>query len=287
VDLNGDGNIDLLTASYSGLSHIFYGKKDGSLKEAVVLKDKSGAVINLGGYYDFKAKKNIEVEAERSNFIKACDWDNDGDLDLLISSDYGVYLRINEGTKTKAVFGTKNINVVSGGCHADVIIDWDGDGLWDILGGSKKGGAYFYKNTGKLGSPSFGEVQSLIEPSELINEKDGFCGLTKIAVTDYNNDGKLDLIIGADIFTNIYHKLTAEELNKRMELEKERDELLKKMRPYWTDFNKKYGSDFIKRDEAIKKDEKFLKINKEYKELMRKLTFQHGYVFLSLRKSRL
>jgi hypothetical protein len=284
VDLNGDGNIDLLTAAYSGLSYVFYGNKDGSLNEAVILKDKSGTVINLGGYYDFKAKKSVALNAETSSFIKAHDWDNDGDLDLLISSDYGVYLRINEGTKTKPIFETKNINVVSGGCHADVIIDWDGDGLWDILGGSKRGGVYFYKNTGKLGSPSFGETQCLIESSEFIDEKDGSCGLTKIAVTDYNNDGKLDLIMGADIFINIYSKLTQEELNKRRALETEETELIQKLRPYWADFNKKYGSDYIKRDEVIKKDKEFFKMNKKFKEFRKKLTFQYGYVFLSLRK---
>ena len=77
MDLNGDGNIDLLSAGYSGFSYILYGNKDGSFNEAVILKDKLGIDINLGRYWDFKAKRYVTLGKEenesKGNFVKAHD----------------------------------------------------------------------------------------------------------------------------------------------------------------------------------------------------------------------
>jgi hypothetical protein len=199
VDLNGDGNIDLLIANSNVFSFIFYGNSDGTFNRAIVLKDKSDADINLG------------------SIIRAYDWDNDGDLDLFISEKKGgggVKLRINEGTKTNPVFGTKNIDVVSTH-YANAIVDWDGDGLWDIVGGSTNGGVYFYKNTGKLGHPSFGEAKCLIKASEILKKiGGGKAGYSQVNVVDYNNDGKLDLIIASN---NERKKTFSPELKQKVE----------------------------------------------------------------------
>jgi hypothetical protein len=198
VDLNGDGNIDLLTANSDGLSFIFYGNRDESFNKAIVLKDKSDADINLG------------------SIVRAYDWDNDGDLDLFISEKKGggVKLRINEGTKTNPVFGTKNIDVVATH-YANAIVDWDGDGLWDIIGGSTNGGVYFYKNTGKLRHPSFGKAKCLIKTSEIIEKiGGGKAGYSQVNVVDYNNDGKLDLIIASN---NERKKPFSPELKQKVE----------------------------------------------------------------------
>jgi hypothetical protein len=200
VDLNGDGNIDLLAESYNGRAYILYGKTNGSFEEAVILKDKSGTAISMGIYYVAKTKavKTPEKGDFKADFIKAYDWDNDGDLDLFISgkNGEGVKLCINEGTKTNPVFSTKNIDILRE-YQAEAIVDWDGDGLWDIIGGSSIGHIYFHKNIGELGAPVFEEAKCIFEPIEMIFMN--LCQLTQIAVADYNNDGKLDLIIGNQI----------------------------------------------------------------------------------------
>jgi hypothetical protein len=216
VDFNDDGNIDLLGGGYTGLSYILYGNNDGSLNEALSIQDKSGTVINLGKYINLKTKERITQGDDYSYFIKAHDWDNDGDLDLLISGSQGIYLRINEGTKTNPVFGIKNIKILPAH-YADAIVDWDGDGLWDILGGSKDGGVYFYKNTGKLGSPSFKKkAKCLLKSTEFIDKTNsGNCSVTQIAVADYNNNDNLDLIIGNRIcIDKPMSDLTAKQIKK-------------------------------------------------------------------------
>jgi len=295
VDLNGDGNSDLFAAGYGGVCYIFYGKNDGSLSEVQVLKDKTGTNIHSGMYYDFKANKYVTIEEiknhDKLDFGKAFDWDNDGDLDLLLSGRGGVKLRINEGSRTNPVFADKNIDVLPK-YHADAIVDWDGDGLWDIVCGAKKGGVFFYKNTGKLGSPKFGEAKCLLEKSDFIDkENGGSTGLSQVAVVDYNNDGKLDLIIGNQNSVNKpAPKLTKEQIKERDELQKKSDKLRPKLNKIYKQYMDKYKDSKDKMYEAMKSDKAFNKLSKEssllYQQLRKYIpqAGAHGYVFISLRK---
>ena len=63
MDLNGDGNIDILCGSYTGLSYILYGNNDGSFNKEIVLQDKSGIAINIGKYYDYTAGSWVTRES--------------------------------------------------------------------------------------------------------------------------------------------------------------------------------------------------------------------------------
>jgi hypothetical protein len=296
VDLNGDGNIDLLGAGFAGFSYILYGKDNGLFNEAILLQDKSGANIILSNYYDFNVNKYITLgsneKSDKGDFVKAHDWDNDGDLDLLISGRKGVYLRINEGTKTKPVFGTNNIKVLPA-YYADAIIDWDGDGLWDILGGSKNGGVYFYKNTGNPDSPIFSEAICLFTPEDFINKTNGGkCGITQIAVADYNNDGKFDLLIGNNNSINKKMlKLTAEQIKERDLLRKKLTENRKKSNAYYYDkLKNEFGNNQDKLREALKNDEYHNELGKKWYKIYQKLnkfkpeSKAHGYIWVSLRK---
>src|SRR4051794_33495107 len=124
-----------------------------------------------------------------------------------------MFLRRNVGTRTKPVYsaetewvlaGSKRLRV-PGGAHANpVIADWDGDGRWDIVTGAADGGVYWYHNIGRRGRPEFEApialapkhdglgYGELLEPDD--EPKPGI--RSQIAVTDYDDDGKLDLLLG-------------------------------------------------------------------------------------------
>ncbi len=316
MDLNGDGNIDLLTAAISGLSYIFYGNEDGTFNNAIVLKDKSGTAINLGHHNALDGKGIIinGTNYVQNDFVKAHDWDNDGDLDLLLSIGkftnmvgeigvtevkrvFGVKLRINEGSKTNPVFGTENIDVVP--AHfADAIVDWDGDGLWDIVGGSKFGGVYFYKNKGRLGSPSFGKAVCLIKPSEFVDKiKGDRCGITQLTVADYNNDGKLDLIIGARVNINkTDSKFTKAELKEMDDIHEKFIKYGCEHMAYFVKYFKKCngntkGWEGMRETNKLRENDKdYIKLEKKYSKIRKKLANfnsgreSHGYVWVSLRE---
>lgn len=292
MDLNGDGYQDLLAGSYAGICYIFYGKENGKLKAPKVLKDKTGIKIHAGRYFHFMEKRNVSdsryKNPDKLNFVKAVDWDNDGDLDLLLSGRKGVKLRINDGDKTKPAFSDTNKDVLPK-YNADVIVDWDGDGLWDIISGSDKGGVYFYKNKGVLGKPEFGDAVCLVERSELVDKSfGGESGLTQVAVADYNNDGKLDLIIGNNnkIHTEKFI-LTEDQIKEKNRLQVKKDSLLQKVYKEIEKSKNKRGKikikEGMKSEKAQERWAEFRACAAEYSKY--KLPGEyHGYIFVCLRK---
>ena len=102
------------------------------------------------------------------------------DLDLLLGDYYGgrLYIRMNEGTAKEPKYATQNEPVtaagepvvVKKGLAAPEVVDWDGDGLFDILLGGSKGGVYMLKNKGSKGSPEFEAMSTLIKPVDDPND---------------------------------------------------------------------------------------------------------------------
>lgn len=69
-----------------------------------------------------------------------------------------------------------------------VAVDWDGDGDYDLLLGSKEGRMYLRRNEGSFDEPAFATTNELL-PIEAVPG-----GLTAPRLVDWNEDGQFDLL---------------------------------------------------------------------------------------------
>lgn len=182
VDLNADGFSDLITGSDPGAIYVFEGRADRSLAEPVRLRDVRGDLLEVG----------------RSTTARANDWDADGDLDLVIGDGSGqVWFVENESGGTGLAFGTVTrleaggVPIrAAGGFAAPWLADWDGDGTTDLLLGDGEGDVRLWPNLRAKGVPVLGESVLLAAPIADTRR-------AKPCVVDWNEDGRLDLVVGA------------------------------------------------------------------------------------------
>jgi hypothetical protein len=132
------------------------------------------------------------------------DWNGDGLLDLVLGlADGHVQVALNENADGDPQFSPPqhvlvgepdaktNLNV--GGCATLEIVDWNNDGLPDLLVGGMDGRIRLYLNEGTLDSPDFRTVVFLQDGGhDLLVSTGG----ASVAVADLNGDGRKDLIVG-------------------------------------------------------------------------------------------
>ena len=140
LDLDEDGLNDLVAIDHEGYLS-FYQRKMS--KERLVLMP--GKRI----FYDDKGKllrlNSKKAGSSGRRKIDLVDWDHDGDLDLLANS-VNTELWRNIGSKGEFVFqnaGDLSSVVLGGHSTSPTTVDWNGDGVRDLLIGAEDGFFYY------------------------------------------------------------------------------------------------------------------------------------------------
>jgi len=202
VDLNGDGFEDMISGEYSpGDVYFFAGSAEGLAAGEIIPEETPEKPDDEMGIYRWMSA---------ARFV---DFDSDGDYDMVVGSVQGeVYLNLNRGTPTAFAFDER-VPLTAGGRPMKVQskshpvpVDWDGDGNLDILVGDEAAGVTFFRGradrTFETGVslfngkpvPTDGGFADFHDWWDRNSPVPGF--RLRLDVADWNNDGKLDLLVG-------------------------------------------------------------------------------------------
>ena len=184
VDFDGDGDTDIISGNLFGYLILFERSNNETFLPGRVLTRSNGDRLRLGS----------------SATVFAVDWDADDDLDVIAGSHDGLFLIRNLGTRksfdpAEREFIEADGKPVDGrGFHrCPTVVDWDSDGLMDILYGHNDGSVQWFRNTGTPAEPQLSRAGVLIPAPE---EGDDRGKTARICVTDWNKDGYFDLVLG-------------------------------------------------------------------------------------------
>jgi len=255
IDYDKDGDLDLLICCpdvpYNGV--YFFENPDGSdfpvFKPPVRISDKirniSPSYINtearflVPGFEIFlddegkftnpkkiypKTKLEPEQVKVRANQWKYVDYENDGDLDIMVGhgvwTDYGwdnafneqgewtngplngyTYILLNSGDNKNPTY-EEPFKIVAGNKPADVygmpspcMEDFDGDGDLDLICGEFLDSFTWFENTGSRENPTFAPGIKLKNKHGIIRMDLEMMVVTSI---DWDTDGDVDLIVGQE-----------------------------------------------------------------------------------------
>lgn len=188
VDIDGDGDSDLLVASASGLAY-FENTGSTTAPNYQAISQTASPISGL----------NIGTSAK----LTFADIDGDNDFDAIVGGTSGTLTYYeNVGDASTPTFslqsGTANpfsaVNV--GSSSTPTFADIDGDGDLDGIVGSGGGGLTYFENTGSTTAPTYVERTGAANPFANVG--------TTVVITapvfgDIDNDGDLDLVLGTGL----------------------------------------------------------------------------------------
>jgi hypothetical protein len=165
ADVDGDGNLDVLSAS--GIDH------------------KIAWYENTDGAGSFGPQQVISTAAQTASSVFAADVDGDGDLDALSGSWFDDKIAWYENTDGAGSFGTQQIiSTAADGTYSVFAADVDGDGDLDVLSASDSDDKIaWYENTD--GAGSFGTQQIISTAAD---------GASWVFAANVDGDGDLDVL---------------------------------------------------------------------------------------------
>ncbi|NGF56714.1 VCBS repeat-containing protein [Parapusillimonas sp. SGNA-6] len=205
ADFDGDGDLDLICGEF--LDKLIYFENIGT-RENPIFKE---------GQYVYNNQGIVKMDLEMIIPV-AVDWNKDGHVDLIVGDEDGrvAYIK-NTGEIVNGMpqfenpyyFQQEADNVKFGVLVTPVSVDWDNDGDEDLIVGNSAGRFAFIENLGLYdGAPRWAKPKLLEVEGQEIRIMAGYngsiqgpaeqkWGYTTLSVSDWNNDGKLDLIVNS------------------------------------------------------------------------------------------
>ena len=218
ADLDGDGDLDVLSASYIDDTIAWYENTDGlgsfgsqqvittaadyalsvyaadidgdgdmDVLSASLDDDKIAWYENTDGLGSFSSQQVITTAADGARSVYAADLDGDGDMDVLSASKYDYTEKVAwyENTDGLGSFGTQQvITTAADGARSVYAADLDRDGDMDVLSASRYDDTIaWYENTDGLGN--FGDQQVITTAAS---------GAHSVHAADLDSDGDMDVL---------------------------------------------------------------------------------------------
>ncbi|GJM24171.1 MAG: hypothetical protein DHS20C16_05860 [Phycisphaerae bacterium] len=214
ADLDGDGDLDIITASYTDTKVVWYENEnsvgmfsaqqlvasgvsspqsvctadidsDGDIDVLVAsaITDTIAWYENTDGTGGFGTEHFISNSSDSPLPIVTADIDSDGDIDVLSASRYDHTVIWHENTDGQGAFNTEHVVTDTAfSVRSMFVSDFDGDGDLDVLASPTGGTVGWYPNVDGMGS--FGAQQVFATGSYP----------DAVSAADLNSDGNNDLI---------------------------------------------------------------------------------------------
>jgi hypothetical protein len=144
IDYDRDGLNDLVMLDHQGYLALF--KRAKRNEQLVLLPGERIFTMKMGGLLRMN-----DGSAGKSGRRKFCfaDWDLDGRLDLMVNSQNINFLRNVSTDKNVHIFSDQGMvadRILAGHTTSPTIVDWNKDGIPDLLVGAEDGFFYYLKN---------------------------------------------------------------------------------------------------------------------------------------------
>ena len=182
ADLDGDGDLDLVTGKYPGA--IRYFENTGTPAQPV-FSERTGAANPLD---------DIDVLLYSASAF--ADLDGDGDTDLVIGTLNGTidyFENTGETANPSFTRRTGALNPLDGVNYFSALDlgDLDGDGDYDLVIGRPDGTLDYFENTGTSARPEFTQRTGAADPLDGVRVTD----YSSPASVDLDGDGDMDLVV--------------------------------------------------------------------------------------------